>query len=241
VLLLFQASPASAGALERAMLGKSAIVDLSHPSIECPSPAEPPPAGTAGENRTARDDCGTPGRDFQTRLTLQPGPRSDTRSVAQVAPRELLASAVVVSVAQKSSQSPEYQVTLDDLRAWERKHGRIPKQTVVLMNTGWAVRWKDPGRYANVDASGAPQVPGVSPAAAAFLVDERQVRGLGLDVFVPERAPARRLIPAAPTGLWWLENLDSLDRLPARGVKLIIAPLRVEAVSVPARVIAILP
>jgi kynurenine formamidase len=36
-------------------------------------------------------------------------------------------------------------------------------------------------------------------------------------------------------------NLTNLDRLPAKGTKLVIAPLRLEAGSAPTRVIAILP
>jgi kynurenine formamidase len=44
-----------------------------------------------------------------------------------------------------------------------------------------------------------------------------------------------------PPGVWQLENLVNLDRLPAKGSKLVVAPLRIEATIAPARVIAILP
>jgi kynurenine formamidase len=47
--------------------------------------------------------------------------------------------------------------------------------------------------------------------------------------------------PPLQTGKWQLVNLANLDRLPAKGTKLVIAPLRIEAGSAPARVIAILP
>jgi kynurenine formamidase len=36
-------------------------------------------------------------------------------------------------------------------------------------------------------------------------------------------------------------NLTNLDRLPSKGAKLVIAPLRLEAGSAPVRVFAILP
>lgn len=240
--LLLQAGPASAGALERAMLGMSAIVDLTHPIAECSTPADQPrtdPSG--GENQASRDGCGAGKRDFGTRLTLQATARSDRRTVARIPSHELLALAVVVSVAQKVGQLPEYQATVDDLRAWERKYGRIPKHSAVLLNTGWAARWIEPARYANPDPHGMPQVPGFSPAAVVYLVDERQVRGLGLDAFIPDKPVTRSLNQGVPAGVWWIENLDNLDRLPTKGAKLVIAPLRIEAVSAPVRVIAILP
>ena len=172
---------------------------------------------------------------------MQAKPRSEQRTVARIPSRELLASAVVVSITQKVGQFPEYQVTVDDLRVWERRNGRIPKQSVVLLNTGWATRWSEPFRYANPDPHGIPQVPGFSPAAVAYLVDDRQVRGLGLDAFVPDKPVTRSLNQGVPAGVWWIENLDNLDRLPIKGAKLVVAPLRIEAVSAPARVIAILP
>jgi kynurenine formamidase len=73
-------------------------------------------------------------------------------------------------------------------------------------------------------------------------LEERHVRGLGLDVYLSGGATAEN--PASlvvPSGVWRLENLADLDRLPVKGAKLIIAPLRLEAASAPARVIAILP
>jgi kynurenine formamidase len=135
-------------------------------------------------------------------------------------------------------------LTADDLRAWERRNGRISKESVVLLHTGWSRRWGDPVRYLNLDAQGVPRVPGFSLAALNFLVSERGVRGVGLDAFFPNGTPGSRdeearALPHA--GKWQLVNLTNLNLLPAKGAKLVIAPLRLEAGSAPVRVIAILP
>jgi kynurenine formamidase len=112
----------------------------------------------------------------------------------------------------------------------------------VLLRTGWAQRWSEPVRYSNHDLQGVPRVPGFSVAALAFLVEERQIRGLGLDTLLPRDAvPGDPGLRIAPPEVWRLENLANLDRLPVKGAKLIIAPLRLEAASAPARVIALLP
>jgi kynurenine formamidase len=75
-------------------------------------------------------------------------------------------------------------------------------------------------------------------------VNDRQVRGVGLDAFAPDTLPgAGGGVPVSivPFGAWQIENLTNLDRLPIKGAKLIVAPLRLEAASAPARVIGILP
>jgi kynurenine formamidase len=241
-LLPVPVSPVEAGALERAMLGKAAIADLTHPAEGGSRGPEGQRPEAPGEgNRQDQTGRGTAERDFETRLHAPGAPRQGKRTVAQIPFQELLVPVVVVDVAQQVLQVPDYQATAEDLRVWERKNGRIPKQSAVLLRTGWAQRWSDAVRYANHDPQGIPRVPGFSAAALVFL-EERQVRGLGLDVYLPGGAtvgdPGSLVVPS---GVWRLENLANLDRLPVKGAKLIIAPLRLEAASAPARVIAILP
>jgi kynurenine formamidase len=240
-LLPLPVSSVEAGALERAMLGKSAIVDLTHPaeqSAKTPERLRPEPPGEG--NRQGQTARGPAERDFETRLHAPGVARQGKRTVAQIPFQELLVPAVVVDVTQQVLQVPEYQATAEDLRVWERRNGRIPTQSAVLLRTGWAQRWSDPVRYADHDPQGIPRVPGFSAAALALL-EERQVRGLGLDAALSGGTAADPGSLVVPAGFWQLENLADLDRLPVKGAKLIIAPLRIEAASAPARVIAILP
>jgi kynurenine formamidase len=150
----------------------------------------------------------------------------------------------VVNIAAKVAESPDYQVTVDDLRSWERQNGRVPRGSAVLLRTGWSRWWAEPARYVNQDAHGVARTPGFSPAAMAFLVTERQIRGVGLDALgreLPEGAAGEAALPRMPPGVWQLENLANLDKLPTKGATLVVAPLRIEAPTAPARVIAILP
>lgn len=241
--LLLHSVPVSAGALERAMLGKSTVVDLSH-ALPAPPTGTAPSHDMSGDAEWHAGGDARAARSLGTRLNAQGRAGKEQRGVAQIPPRELLVAAVVVNVVPKVVQSPDYRVTVDDLKAWERKHGRIPRKSAVLLQTGWSRRWGDPARYVNEDAQGVPRVPGFSPAAVAFLVAERQVRGVGVDAFVPPAHASSTGDPMprrTPPGVWQLENLANLDRLPARGVKLVVAPVRVEALTAPVRVIAILP
>jgi len=223
------------------MLGKSTVVDLTHAVGDSPMSSERPRSEGAGDEERRHPSGGIVVRDLGTRFTASGGVQTARLTVDQIPSRELLVVAVMVNVAAKVAQSADYHVTLEDLRTWERQNGRIPKQSAVLLNTGWSRWWSEPTRYVNQDAQGVARVPGFSSAAVAFLAGERQVRGLGLDAFFPDGPSAEISPPRGSPGVWQLENLVNLDRLPAKGAKLVVAPLRIEATKAPARVIAILP
>jgi kynurenine formamidase len=250
LLLLLQTEQAAAGALERAMLGKSQVVDLTQ------TQSEYPPAGGAQE-RARPEGQGEGERnsvaqrvpsasELATHLLLPSSVVKGKPTVAQIPVRDLLVHAVVVDIADRVAQAQDYRLTAEDLQAWERRNGRIPRGSAVLLHTGWSRRWGDPARYLNLDAQGVPRVPSISPRAVAFLVGERDIRGVGLDAWVSEVAAGVSggedgTRPLLYAGKWQLVNLTNLDRLPAKGAKLVIAPLRLQAGSAPARVIAILP
>jgi kynurenine formamidase len=243
-LLCVQGAAAWAGALERAMLGKSTVVDLTHtvPGPEDASDRLRP--DVAGGNERPGAAAAVPAWELGTRLDARGLVGKERGSVAGIPSRELLVRAVVVNVAARVAESPDYQVTVDDLRSWERQNGRVPRGSAVLLRTGWSRWWAEPDRYVNRDVQGVPRTPGFSPAAMAFLVAERQIRGVGLDApgqDVPAGAAGDAGLPRMPPGVWQLENLDNLDKLPTKGATLVVAPLRIDAATAPARVIAILP
>ncbi|MBI4573454.1 MAG: cyclase family protein [candidate division NC10 bacterium] len=249
-LLALPAERVTAGALERAMLGKATVVDLTHPLSE-----HPPSAGdqerlrsegqVEGQRTSGTQRASLPG-DLGTHLDLPASTVKGKPTVAQIPAREFLVHAVLVDMAARVAEKADYRTTVADLQAWERRHGRIPKGSVVLLHTGWGRRWGDPARYLNLDAEGVPRVPGFSPESLRFLASEREIRGVGLDTWGTEIPPGSQggdngMRPLQHSGKWQLVNLANLDRLPAKGTKLVIAPLRVDAGSAPARVIAILP
>ncbi|MBI4840892.1 MAG: cyclase family protein [candidate division NC10 bacterium] len=250
LLLPLQAEQVAAGALERAMLGKSTVVDLTHVVSER-APAgggqdHPRPEVLAeGERNSALQRPPLPS-DLATHLDLPASVVKGKPTVAEVPASEFLVHAVVVDIGAKVEQTPDYRATVEDLQAWERRNGRIPKGSAVLLHTGWARRWSDATRYLNLDAQGVPRVPGFSPGAMAFLISQRDIRGVGMDTWGAEVPPGTHggddgMRPLLQAGKWQLVNLTNLDRLPAKGAKLVVAPLRLTAGSAPARVIAILP
>ena len=166
-------------------------------------------------------------------------------TVDQIPVERLVGPAVVIDVRAQCAADPDYELTVDDLLAWERRHGRIPDGTLVLMHSGWGDRWPDKKRYLGSetpDRSDSLHFPGFSRAAAEFLVSQRAVRGVGIDTasIDPGRSrdfPAHRVLNGAD--VYALENVAALDRLPARGAVVTALPVKIKGgTGGPVRIIA---
>jgi hypothetical protein len=62
------------------------------------------------------------------------------RLATELEPSELIVEAVVVDISRRAAHDLDTVVTVDDLRAFERRHGRIPHNSAVLMDSGWGAR-----------------------------------------------------------------------------------------------------
>ena len=166
-------------------------------------------------------------------------------TVDRYAPGELVKPAVVIDARQQCRNNRDYALTPDDLRAWESRHGEVPPGALALLLTGWPERWHDPADYLGADDAGNLHFPGFGPKAAALLVNERQVSGLGTDTAgvepgVDAAFAVSRL--ALARNLLVLQNLANLDSLPPTGAALVIGILRLEGGSgSPAAVTAFIP
>ena len=56
-------------------------------------------------------------------------------------PDDLFLPAVKIDVRDRCARDPDYALTVADIQAWERQHGRIPDESMVIMWTGWDARW----------------------------------------------------------------------------------------------------
>jgi kynurenine formamidase len=210
------------------------MVDLSHTITQnMPHPPGVPrtemvraPDGETLAALTLGAGAGTSAR-LPVAATAQP-------SLEQRSPRELVAPAVVLDVRAQAQDNPAYRLRAADVRAWEEQHGPIPAGTLVLLATGWDVRWGTPGDYLNLDAQQVPQVPGLAADAVALL-HERQIHGIGSDT--------PTLGAADLPGHWLLlVNLTSVEQLPPTGSTLVVGALRVQgSAAAPARVLAFIP
>lgn len=160
---------------------------------------------------------------------------------------QLTGPAVLIDIGRQSAGNPDYQLSAADLLAWEKRHGRVPAGSIVLVRTGWSAFWPDRRRYMGDDAPGDTKnlhFPGISAGAAKLLVD-RKVDGVGIDTASIDHGPSsdfqtHRILMRS--GIYGLENLTGLDRLPATGATVVALPMKIRnGTGGPVRVMAILP
>ena len=77
---------------------------------------------------------------------------SGGRLAPELQPSELVVPAVVIDIADRAAWDPDTVVTVEDLRAFERRHGRIPRDAAVLMYSGWGAKVDDADAYRGTDA-----------------------------------------------------------------------------------------
>ena len=164
-----------------------------------------------------------------THLTAPASFHPSGRTVDEYPAEELVKPAVVIDARDQCQATRDYALTVDDLTAWEARHGNIPANSIALLLTGWGERWGSPAAYLGADPSGVLHFPGFGLGAATLLVNERRVAGLGSDTAGVEPGidngfTVSSLALAQPRIV--LENLTNLDRLPATGAVLVIGILR---------------
>lgn len=143
----------------------------------------------------------------------------------------LTASAVVIDVKEQCATDTGYALSVAEVAAWEDSHGRVPRSAVVLLHAAWQAKWHNPLAYIGTAPNGEPSFPGFGYDAANFLIDHREIAGLGTDT--PGLEPGwesgfsvNKLLLKQPRIA--LENLANLDLLPPTGITLVIGVLRLQ-------------
>ena len=211
------------------------VVDLTH-SASAKMPATNKAAVLSSGNSIPQQDTGT-------KIEAPAGISRSLWSVDQIPPERLIGSLVVFDVRQEAKQNPDYEVSVADIARWERTYGEIPPGAMVMARTSWDSRWSSSRTYRNSDNKGVMHFPGYSEDAAKFLVEGRNVYGLGIDTLSVDNGPSKN-----PTvhqymlahSVYPLENVANLDRVPANGAVAIVAPTKLAGgSSSPVRILAL--
>lgn len=155
---------------------------------------------------------------------------ADGVGIDQYDPESLVRSAVVIDVRDKVRHNDDYVIDKSDVLAWEHRHGRIKRGTLVLFYTGWQERWHDPIAFMNEDGQGL-HFPGIGGDTTRFLLEERDIAGVGIDTHGTDPGMdtsfATNTQVLARQGII-LENLTNLDQLPPKGTTVVIGILRLQ-------------
>ena len=167
---------------------------------------------------------------------------ADLASADRIAADRLFAPLAIVSIEARAAKDADTMVTVDDLLAWEKRYGRLPRGGFVAMYSGWDARIGDADRFLNRDAKGTMHAPGFSEEAARFLVQERDIVGAGVDTLSLDAAAAQKFvahIALLGAGKYGVELMANLARVPPSGATIIVGgPVHEGATGGPARVFA---
>jgi len=139
----------------------------------------------------------------------------------------LVCPTVVIDVSDRCEGKPDYAVSTDDVARFETAHGKVPAGSAVLLHTGWDVLGNDRERY--MGPEGDLHFPGIGQQAASLLVEDRGVVGIGIDTLGidPGNDSAFSVHRNATlcNGVWNLEGLINLDKVPPTGALLVSGAL----------------
>ena len=225
------------------------VVDLTHRLVEAfPSFFGPPAAssevlfdfdtaGFYGKQWTVEEHIGT---HIDT-----PGHFSPTGHLVDTLPADsLVAPIVVVDIKAKAAADPNATVEVSDLMAWEQDYGRIPRKSLVAMNSGWDAKVDDGDGFRG--GTGFPDLnfPGFSAEATAWLLANRQVVGIASDTMSLDPGNSGDFavhFSFLPAGGYGIESIANLDAIPARGATAFVGAIPWEDGSgSPVRVLALL-
>jgi kynurenine formamidase len=241
---------AAEGLLERALKGQANVIDLTQPlSARTPAYGGETDLFRYEKLAESKKDGYAAGafripEHFGTHLDAPNHFIVWKETVDRIRVRKFIAPAVVIDVREQVKNNPDYQLTAADIEKWE-KDGPIPDGAAILLLTGWDKRFDDAAKYRNADANGVLHFPGFADEAIQYLLRNPKIVALGIDTLSIDYGPSKDFSGhriSHGSGLYHLENLTNLDKLPARGAVIFVGALPIEGGSgSPVRVLAIAP
>lgn len=133
-------------------------------------------------------------------------------AIDELPPTYAIRPLVVIPIYQQAAKDPGYQMTVDDIKQWEKRNGRIPEGSVVFIRSDWSKEWPNP------ELAERKQFPGVKLDALKFLHLERHILFHGHEALDTDTTPTLE-------GEAWLlrngytqaEGVTNLDKVPEKG------------------------
>jgi kynurenine formamidase len=135
------------------------------------------------------------------------------------------------------AKDPNHAFSVEDLRAWEKKHGRVPKGAFVALRTDMSKDWDNPEKFKRSP------FPAWAFETIKFLYEQRGVTATGhesLDTDITDKMDSETWI--LQHGHYQIEVMANLDKVPPTGALIVVTwPKVKKGLGFPARAFAILP
>ena len=104
----------------------------------------------------------------------------DGRSLDELSADEFVWQTYVIDVRERMQTESVFQLSVDDIKTYERRNRRIARGSLVVFQTGFEEAFGTPAMFA--------ENPGLSADAIQWLFDERHISGIGTDLYGPDAA-----------------------------------------------------
>jgi kynurenine formamidase len=170
------------------------------------------------------------------------------KTIDQIDPKQFLLRLVVLDIHEQVAKNADYVVTLQDVKAWEAKHGLIPAGAFVALRTDWSHRWPNDAAMQNLDAKGLAHYPGWSKPVLQYLYEQRKITASGHETTDTDPGLAVNKDDYSlesyllGTNHFQIELLANLDKVPEAGALVMVSfPKPEHGSGFPARVVALVP
>jgi len=156
----------------------------------------------------------------------------------QLPVKQMILPLVVFDITPMLARDPNHALTVDDVRAWEKRHGRVPAGAFAALRTDMDKDWDaNPERFKRYP------FPAWSFEAIKFLYEQRGIVANGhesMDTDTTGDLKSERWLLSH--GHWQIEVMANFDRVPATGALIVATwPKAKRGLGFPARAFAILP
>ena len=163
---------------------------------------------------------------------------NDGMTMDQIPLKDMILPLVVFDITPLLDKDPNHALSVDDIKSWEKEHGRVPAGAFAALRTDMSKDWEN--NQARFKRS---PFPAWSLAAIQFLFNERHVTAIGheaLDTDTTDAMESETWI--LKQNHFQIEAMTNLDKVPASGAVIVVTWPNVEhGFGFPARAFAILP
>ena len=164
--------------------------------------------------------------------------RNDGLTMDQIPLKDMILPLVVFDVTPLLAKDPNHALSVDDIKSWEKLHGRIAAGSFAALRTDMSKDWESkPERFKRSP------FPAWSLAAIRFLVEERHVTAIGhesLDTDTTDSMESETWL--LKQNHFQIEAMTNLDKVPPTGAVIVVTwPNVRNGFGFPARAFAILP
>jgi kynurenine formamidase len=151
--------------------------------------------------------------------------------------KQMILPLIVLDSTPYLAKDPNHAFSVADLRAWEKKHGRVPKGSFVALRTDMSKDWDNAENFKRSP------FPAWTFETIKFLYGQRGVVATGhesLDTDTTEKMESETWL--LKNGHYQIEVMANLDKVPAKGALIVVTwPKVKDGLGFPARAFAILP